>query len=408
MLYKYFNSHFYLISIIPNRTTTAAEKLHCIAFVGHKGENVSELKAAYPLQLSVRVDESRKVLIFDCFEFKPNAADIDDPDLTKYYPTRRGFERSQQAFLSHKIDVNDDDYEDDDDQSYYTDNMEFNEGHTPERETERMLLFFGVAGNFAYSRILRFRFPFNNIVGISLQKSGSSNAKGGSEELIGACLVLEVSRPPPDTAFAVRKIESRWNRENEFRLTKDWTPQSAASKATRIYLYGGLEELKQTAALLAKKWPPIAAMLASTENKSNSLLGDEASIEYSASPNFSVEKTVNYGSRNPSQTLADVDPEEREHLRDCYRTAFCRRCGTVWFRGNTGFPCTGCGDGRYTPNYEPTSESAFNGQIDNALSAFEAKCERLDKEKPGSELKRKILGDDALGSSKRAPQEKDK
>ena len=95
---------------------------------------------------------------------------------------------------------------------------------------------------------------------------------------------------------------------------------------------------------------------------------------------------MNYGSRNPSQTLADVDPEEREHLRDCYRTAFCRRCGTVWFRGNTGFPCTGCGDGRYTPNYEPTSESAFNGQI-------EAKCERLDEKKPGSELKRKILGD---------------
>lgn len=145
------------------------------------------MKAAYPLQLSVRVDESRKVLIFDCFEFKPNAADIDDPDLTKYYPTRRGFERSQQAFLSHKIDVNDDDYEDDDDQSYYTD-MEFNEGHTPERKTERMLLFFGVAGNFAYSRILRFRFPFTNIVGTSLQKSGSSNAKGGPED-IGACLV---------------------------------------------------------------------------------------------------------------------------------------------------------------------------------------------------------------------------
>ena len=36
-------------------TTTAAENLHCIAFVGPQGKLVSELKASYPLQLSVRV-----------------------------------------------------------------------------------------------------------------------------------------------------------------------------------------------------------------------------------------------------------------------------------------------------------------------------------------------------------------
>ena len=334
------------------------------------------MKASYPLQLSVRVDESRKYLIFDSFEFKPSCSDVDDPDLSKYFPTGRGFNRFLQAYQNDNIDLEDDDYEDDDDQSYYTDQMELNDASSMDRDTQRLnLIFMGVAGNFAYSRCLRFRFRFNNIVGISLQKSSSGTTKGGSKDL-GAVLVLDLSRPPPDDAFAVRKIQSRWNRENEFLLIKDWTPKSAASKATRIYLYGGLDELKQTVALMAKKSPLIAAMLASTsseENNNNSLFGDEASIEHSASPDFSIPETVTYGGRNPSRTLADVDPDERITLRNCYRTAFCKRCGTVWFRGNTGFPCTGCGDGRWTVNLEPTTESAFNGQIENAMSVVGAK-----------------------------------
>jgi len=373
-------------------TTTAAENLHCIAFVGPKGQLVSELKASYPLQLSVRIDESRKCVIFDCFEFKPTCADIDDPDLTKYRPTGRGYERFSQAFQSHDISVDEDFYEDDDmDDEYYTNQMEMNyDGETLNRDTDRFLMFCGVAGNFAYSRCLRFRFPFNNIIGMSLQKSNPGIAKGSKN--VGAVLILELSRPPPDDAFAVRKVESRWSRENEFRLIGDWTLQSAASKATRIYLYGSLSELKQTAALMAKKWPHIASMLRSTSEKNNSLLGDETSIEYSSSPEFSIPETVTYGGRNPGRTLEDAELEDRNTLRNCYRTAFCDLCGTIWFRGNTGFPCTGCGDGRMTPNHNTTTESAFDGQIDNAMSIFEAKCARLDEEKRGTVLKRKILG----------------
>jgi len=103
------------------RTTVAAEQLNCIAFVGPLGEAVTELKASYPLQLSVRIDESRKSVIFDCFEYKPPfAIDLDDPDLTSYYPTNRAWERWTQAFMSHNINNDEDDYKDDyNDIDYY-------------------------------------------------------------------------------------------------------------------------------------------------------------------------------------------------------------------------------------------------------------------------------------------------
>ena len=135
------------------------------------------MKASYPLQLSVRVDESRKCLIFDSFEFKPSCSDVDDPDLSKYFPTGRGFNRFLQAYQNNNIDLEDDDYEDDDDQSYYTDQMEVNDGSSMDKVAQSSMIFMGVAGNFAYSRCLRFRFPFNNIVGISLQKSSSGKLR---------------------------------------------------------------------------------------------------------------------------------------------------------------------------------------------------------------------------------------
>lgn len=369
-------------------TTTAAEQLFCIAFAGNQDDVVTELRAAYPLQLSARIDESRKFLIFDCFEYKPKCFDPDDPDLNKYLPIQRSYERWGQAFMSQDIKNDEDDYEDDDDDSFYTSTMEAKEGTSFDQSHIKFLIHNGLAGDFAYSRCLRFRFPISNIVGIRLQQADPSSKM--------AVLILEVSRPPPQDAFAARKVHSRWAKEDEFVLIKDWTPNSAASKATRIYLYGSFDELKQTAALMAKKCPKtIGPMLASKSCKDNTLRDGVAPIEYSAAPDFLVSENVSYGEnggRTRPRRLEDLSEQERDELRSDCRNALCRHCGTVHFTGHTGFPCPGCGDGRWTRNFEPASTFAFNGRIDNALEVFEAKCKRLDEEKRGSELKRKVLG----------------
>lgn len=355
---------------------------------------MSELKSAYPLQLSVRMDESRKCIIFDCFEFKPQCIDMNDPDMSKFYPTGRDWDRWTQAYREQDIDIYDDEYKDDDDDPYYTEKMKASEEKPFSKESEKVMIFCSMAGAFAYSRCLRFRFPFNNIVGICL-KSGeaekNTNKKSrGNDDNTGAVLIIELNRPPPANAFAARKVASRWTRENDFVLTQDWTPDSAASEATRIYLYGGLAELKQTVALMSKLWPPISVMLAINSGKHNSLLGD-IHLEYSASPEFKMSGNVTYGSNNTKLNIFDnIDSEDEDNLRSDRKTAQCDDCGTVYYRGYvTGYPCTGCGDGRMTRNFHCMTELPFNGQLDNAVEVFEANCKRRDSEKQGSSLKRK-------------------
>jgi len=81
-------------------------------------------------------------------------------------------------------------------------------------------------------------------------------------------------------------VRSKLQQENAFTLTSDWTPGKMASKATRFYFYGNMFELKQTAALLAKRCTHIATMLASGDDASNSLKSS-VSVEYgAASPSF--------------------------------------------------------------------------------------------------------------------------
>ena len=61
------------------------------------------------------------------------------------------------------------------------------------RDANRLLIFMGMSGHFAYSRCLRFRFPFNNIVGVRLQSSIFSNESAcldGGDENSGAVLIF--------------------------------------------------------------------------------------------------------------------------------------------------------------------------------------------------------------------------
>jgi len=142
---------------------------------------------------------------------------------------------------------------------------------------------------------------------------------------------------------------------------------------------------------MAAKCHRIATMLESKSIKSNLLLGGQTAIDYSASPSFLVSDNVTYGGSIPIKTYDDLELEDRQMLDDD-RYSLCN-CGTVYFSGYfTRSPCLGCGDGRMTRTLEPTTVLAFNGQIENAMQLFEAKCSRLDEEKRGTKLKRKLLG----------------
>ena len=99
-----------------------------------------------------------------------------------------------------------------------------------------------------------------------------------------ALLVLEFDAPPPEAAFAARKVGSPHIGDKEFATVPDWTPGCAAGAATRHYLsgvggveearvvcgqtvsraglwVGGAEELKRLAENLASLSPRLASML---------------------------------------------------------------------------------------------------------------------------------------------------
>ncbi|KAL7546825.1 hypothetical protein ACHAWF_010156 [Thalassiosira exigua] len=239
--------------------------------------------------------------------------------------------------------------------------------------------------------------PAPSVVYNALHRSGRRRHKipdsvGGDAT---AVLILEVSRPPPGDAFAVRKVSSRWSKENLLELRDDWTPDGAASNASRVYLYGGPEELRQTAALMAKKCPRLSRMLESASSETNSLR-DGASIDYASAPAFEKSwKAVQYGGTvKRTRSFSDLDADEQDNLRDNIKMALCRYCGEVYYQGYSGLDCIDCGSDRWTidTHKDPIKAEMFDGLIDNALSLFEAKCERLDKEKLGTSLKRKVLG----------------
>ena len=73
--------------------TKAAQKLHGLAFAGGQSEvaghseaapNHALLRAAYKLQLSVRVDDKRRALNFDCYEDKPSAVHPSDESVLPF------------------------------------------------------------------------------------------------------------------------------------------------------------------------------------------------------------------------------------------------------------------------------------------------------------------------------------
>jgi hypothetical protein len=63
-------------------TTKAGQHLLALSFAGAAEggtANNAVLRSAYPLQLTIRVDDLRQALNFDAFESLPEAMDLDEP-----------------------------------------------------------------------------------------------------------------------------------------------------------------------------------------------------------------------------------------------------------------------------------------------------------------------------------------
>ena len=271
-------------------TTVAAEHLYGLAFAGG-GEISAELRASYPMQLSARIDEARKCLNLDCFEYKPTAVNVqakegeeDRPiptygDLKKFTDSfdvmGRNSDRSAWESDEESLDPDED----------MSEVVEPREGTTFDDDDILQLSYQAVAGNFAYSRCLRVRISLDQVVGIRL-----IGKTAGDEADNGAVLILELSEPlDAGNAFAARKVHAKYHSENSFTVVDDWTPDRAASRSSRFYLYGNLAELRQAAGLMARLCPHLAAMLSSATDESNTLRAS-ASVEYASAPAFNDNK----------------------------------------------------------------------------------------------------------------------
>ena len=100
--------------------------------------------------------------------------------------------------------------------------------------------------------------------------------------------MLELSEPPPASAFAARKVLSEHQGEMEFVTVPDWTPEQAASHATRHYISGGADEIHALAAHLASISSKLATFLGKLDRSSawQSSLAPPACLALADAPPF--------------------------------------------------------------------------------------------------------------------------
>eukprot|EP00563_Minutocellus_polymorphus_P012797 CAMPEP_0181065516 /NCGR_PEP_ID=MMETSP1070-20121207/24775_1 /TAXON_ID=265543 /ORGANISM="Minutocellus polymorphus, Strain NH13" /LENGTH=697 /DNA_ID=CAMNT_0023145901 /DNA_START=183 /DNA_END=2276 /DNA_ORIENTATION=- len=288
-------------------TTVAAEHLYGLVFAG-AGGIVSELKASYPMQLSARIDESRRALNLDCFEYKPKAVDMKAKEGdSRPIPTYGDMKKFEDSFdLMSRNEgrsgwESDEESLDPDEDEEMREQVKPREGITFDDDDVLRLNYRAVVGNFANSRCLRVRIPLDEVVGIRLIGKTS-----GEESDNGVVLVLEISEKLEANAFVARKVHAKYHRENSFAVVDDWTPNKVASRSSRFYLYGNLTELKQAAALMAKLCPHLAIMLSSSTSESNTLRAS-ASVDYASSSEFINNDNKTEGKPPSKKQKVDVD-----------------------------------------------------------------------------------------------------
>ena len=168
-------------------------------------EPTAMLHSTYKLQMTVRVDDKRLALNFDCFEYKPSAM---DPTVDQ--PTQRSLDRFDSLIDGEPFFESDD--EDDDEEEELGEDIAYD-------QPMHALIFQATAGDFLARRLLRFRVPMSSIVGARLARPQAGWGEDPTcEGERHAVLVLEFSRPPDATAFAARKNST------PFTTVPDWTP----------------------------------------------------------------------------------------------------------------------------------------------------------------------------------------
>lgn len=256
--------------------TKVANNLTTLAFAN--SENNCELKSSYPMQIAVRTDDSRKAIMYDCFEYKPSQCQ----DL----PTNRSVDNFQKAFrlFGFGSGYDSDEYDSEEDEDYLNQQVKPKDGETFDKETKKMFGLQAIAGDFAFSRIFRHRFNIEDIVGIRLQKVDCDEA----DDVCPAVLILELglkenaSKVP---SFCCRKVNPKYESEQKWQAIEDFTPNEVASKATRHYIYANLEELQSFVAHICVLCPKIEDLLTKSDNEANSLSSD-VDCAYTSAPAY--------------------------------------------------------------------------------------------------------------------------
>jgi len=252
--------------------TKAARALHGIRFVagggGSSSNNNSDndnkndrllLLPAYPLQLSARLD--RRALYYDCFAFQPRVV------------VRSGTPRPNQSANIKILQ-----------RAFSLSKTSVTALGPPEPRDATVIQLQALAGEFVQSSVFRVRMMLSTVIGIRLLEKFPF-ATDAEENEIPAVLVLEFSQPPD--SFAERKVGVEGS---VFRLTEDWTEEKTASRATRHYLHGGLTEMKELAAHLARASPTIQGIV--TGQRPNTL--DSSNLLFSHATSFEVPSGGSY------------------------------------------------------------------------------------------------------------------
>jgi hypothetical protein len=131
--------------------------------------STTSLRAAYPMQLLLRVDTGRKLLVYDCFEYKPET-------LSSTYRAPKG-KAWNEVLKSLSFDSEYDDYSDSgsDEADEEGEEEDVNEDDLRSKfEAEQY-------HNICSSRIMRCRVALSSIQGIQLLTSGESSGESAAE-----------------------------------------------------------------------------------------------------------------------------------------------------------------------------------------------------------------------------------
>ena len=305
-------------------TTIAGQYITSITFAAPPDENHvinrCDMYPAYELQYSIRTDDKRKFLYYDCFEYIPERWYVE----TDMLPTNKEYRKAMEVLKmgSDRSIWGDSDSEEEDDNSPVE--LKPNSDRRELRQAKSGVKLFTHAGEFMQSRVYRIQVPLSNICGFRVHSPRNDHEESDDEEEsldedeeVGdfmfrieekqfareepqSVLILELQQPA--SSFAIRRVLSNHKGDNKFRLIEDWSPHKVASRATRHYIVGNKKEINGMASHLA---PLLGIKLDNRSVGDNSSgkrgskkvkkskMGQKESVDNTDKKNSLIEKKVN-------------------------------------------------------------------------------------------------------------------